>query len=213
MRNKMRLLKSKAIFVFLLCLNIKGFAHSPDLSSLMIYEQNGKHYLAIRSSLTAFEGEVDYHFTKNGYKTPEEFQQLVINLFQKKCTLIINNDTIKFVQPSVVLGHETTLFSELPNVPNKINTLYLKNELFADFTSNLCELILTLKGAPQKQCILGNTNGHEVSLLMESGNWAEVKIHKSFFKAPNRIVFGVLFFAVVIGAGWAGSVQYSSLKI
>ncbi len=213
MRNKMRLLKSKAIFVFLLCLNIKGFAHSPDLSSLMIYEQNGKYYLAIRSSLTAFEGEVDYHFTKNGYKTPEAFQQLVINLFQKKCTLIINNDTIKFVQPSVLLGHETTLFSELPNVPKKISTLYLKNELFADFTNNLCELILTIKGVPQKQCILGNANGHEVNLLMENGNWTAVETQKPFSKAPNLIIFGVLFLAVVISAGWAGRVRYSSLKI
>ncbi len=64
------------IFMFMASL---VHAHSPDLSNLMIYEQNGKCFLLIKSSLTAFAGEVDFHFKKNAYKTPEEFEQLVLN--------------------------------------------------------------------------------------------------------------------------------------
>jgi len=165
-----------------------GFAHSPDLSSVMIYEQNGKHFLAIKSSLTAFEGEIDYHFNKNAYKTPEEFQQLVSKHFQKKCLLIFNNDTIKFGQPTVLLGHETTVFAELPYLSKKISTVYLKNELFADLPHNQCELILAIKGYPQKQYILNKENLHKVKLVMENGNWTVEVTTASFFKSSNFLL-------------------------
>jgi hypothetical protein len=200
MQNKYRLLELKAIFVllFLSCLSIKGFAHNPDFSSLMIYEQNGKHFLAIKSSLTAFEGEIDYHFNKNAYKTPEEFQQLVIKHFQKNCLITINNDTIKFIQPTVILGHETTVFAELTNVPEKINSFYLKNKLFADLPQNQCELILTIKGYPQKQYILNKENSQEVKLLIENGSWTVVKATNALTKTSNLIILGAISLLVIV---------------
>ena len=55
----------KTIYLIIFLLGFKAvYAHNPDLSSLMIYEQNGKSILLIKSSLTAFEGEVDYIFGK-----------------------------------------------------------------------------------------------------------------------------------------------------
>ena len=174
------------------------FAHSPDLSSMMIYEQNGKYFLAIKSSLTAFEGEIDYHFNKNAYKTPEEFQQLVSQHFQKNCLLIINNDTIKFINPTVVLGHETTVFAELLNVPDKFNSLYVRNTVFKDMPNNMCELILTLKGLPQKQYILTNENKQEVKLRVENDNWEVEETNASFFKSSNLLLWSLLFLSVLV---------------
>ena len=174
------------------------FAHSPDLSSMMIYEQNGKYFLAIKSSLTAFEGEIDYHFNKNAYKTPEEFQQLVSKHFQKNCLLIINNDTIKFINPTVVLGHETTVFAELLNVPDKFNSLYVRNTVFKDMPNNMCELILTLKGLPQKQYILTNENKQEVKLSVENDNWEVEETNASFFKSSNLLLWSLLFLSVLV---------------
>ena len=174
------------------------FAHSPDLSSMMIYEQNGKYFLAIKSSLTAFEGEIDYHFNKNAYKTPEEFQQLVSKHFQKNCLLIINNDTIKFINPTVVLGHETTVFAELLNVPDKFNSLYVRNTVFKDMPNNMCELILTLKGLPQKQYILTNENNQEVKLRVENDNWEVEETNASFFKSSNLLLWSLLFLSVLV---------------
>ena len=174
------------------------FAHSPDLSSMMIYEQNGKYFLAIKSSLTAFEGEIDYHFNKNAYKTPEDFQQLVSKHFQKNCLLIINNDTIKFINPTVVLGHETTVFVELLNVPDKFNSLYVRNTVFKDMPNNMCELILTLKGLPQKQYILTNENKQEVKLRVENDNWEVEETNASFFKSSNLLLWSLLFLSVLV---------------
>jgi len=172
----------KTINLILLMLGFNViYAHNPDISSLMIYEQNGKNILLIKSSLTAFEGEVDYVFGKNAYKTPEEFNQLVIQHFQKNCFIISDGDTIKCSNIQVQLGHETNLFAELDNVPNTINSLYVKCALFQDMHHNQCELILTLNGLPQKQYILNNDNQQEVRLKAENNEWVVFETAKPFY--------------------------------
>lgn len=189
----------KSVYLILLLFCAKAtLAHQPDLSNLMIYEQNGKYLLVIKSSLTAFEGEIDYHFNKNAYKTPEEFKQLVSKHFQNKCLLVINNDTIKFIHPTVILGHETTVFAELLNVPNKFNALYVRNTVFEDMPNNMCELILTLKGLPQKQYILNNENKQEVKLKVENDNWKVEETNASFFKSSNLLLGTLLFSSVLV---------------
>jgi hypothetical protein len=162
----------------------------------MIYEQNGKYFLVIKSSLIAFEGEVDYLFGKNAYKTPEEFQLLVIKHFQNNCLVIINDDTFKLSNPKVLLGHETTVFAELLNAPTKFNSIYVRNTLFKDMPNNMCELILTLKGLPQKQYILNNSNKHEVKLTIENNNWKVVKAMNSSYKTQH-LLFGVALSLIV----------------
>ena len=171
-------------------------AHEPDLSNLMIYEQNGKCFIVIKSSLTAFEGEVDYLFGKNAYKSPEEFQQLVIKHFQNNCLVIINDERITFKNLKVILGHETTLFAELSNTPSKVNSIYVRNTLFKDMPSNMCEIILMFKGLDQKQYILSKGNEHEVKLTIENNKWKVVKAMDWSHKNPT-LVFGLVFFLVV----------------
>ncbi|MFY8108801.1 MAG: hypothetical protein ACOVO9_07410 [Bacteroidia bacterium] len=165
--------KKKIILLLILligCFYSKvSLAHSPDLASLLIYEQEGKTYLVIKSSLTAFEGEVDYHFKKGAYKTPEEFTELVIQHFRSNCFVIANNDSIRFEKPQVQLGHESTLFVELLNFPKNLSSLDISNTVFKDMPNNQCELIIMLKNIKQKQIILSNENKHEVNLEVQNG--------------------------------------------
>ncbi len=181
----------RIVYLLIFLFGCKGaFAHTPDLASLMIYEQNGKTILLVNSSLTAFEGEVEYHYGKDAYKTPEEFNQLVVSYFKENCFVVANSDTVKFSNVQVQLGHETNLFAELDNVPKSLTSLYVKNALFKDLYSNKCELIMTLNGLPQKQFILNNGNGHEVSLTIENKEWMAVAAEKS--TSSNRmLLFGV----------------------
>ncbi|EOR95879.1 hypothetical protein ADIARSV_0941 [Arcticibacter svalbardensis MN12-7] len=182
--------------LFLLCFKSVS-AHNPDISSLMIYEQNGKTILLIKSSLTAFEGEVDYIYGKDAYKTPEEFRQLVIKLFKEKCSIEINGETIQFNNTQIQLGHETNLFSELVNIPKDINSLHLKNALFKDMSNNLCETILNLNGIPLKQYILNKDNQQEATFKVEDHKWEIVKTSKPFYQNPI-ILLGLA--ALLIGA-------------
>lgn len=175
------------------------FAHSPDLSSMMIYEQNGKTFIVIKSSLTAFEEVVVYHYGKDSYKTPQEFNKLAIKHFIKSCFVVINNDDITFTNLQIQLGHETTLFAELENVPKNITTYHVKNIMFEDMPNNQCELILSHKDLPQKQVILNNENKHEVQFRLENNKWEIEEISivgKNMFIVIGSIIF-VIFIAIV----------------
>ena len=204
-------MKAVVLILFLLCTNIVH-AHQPDLSNLMIYEQNGKYILVIKSSLTAFEGEVDYLFGKNAYKSPEEFQLLVIKHFQKNCKLIMNNEPIKLNNPKVILGHETTLFAELSLVPKKISSIYVKNTLFKDMPVSLCELILTLNDLPQKQYLLNNVNNYEVELQLENNSWTVVENASSnttlILLAVVVFILSALVIAVIVIRKKKNSIQH-----
>ena len=173
------------------------YAHQPDLSSLLIYEQNGKRILLIKSSLTAFEGEVDFHFGKNAYKTPDEFKALVKQRFEKNCQLKINESIIKFNNINVILGHETTIFTELVLPSSAVNSLYLKNTFFKNTPNNQCELVLTLNGLPQKQYILNNANEHAVQLGFVNSKW-QVEEPKTNANSEQKLIYGVVFALVAI---------------
>lgn len=190
----------KTIYLIIILLGFKAVnAHNPDLSSMMIYEQNGKSILLIKSSLTAFEGEVDYIFGKGAYKTPEAFNHLVIQLLQQNCFLIADGDTIKFSNIQIQLGHETNLFAELENVPKTIKTFYVRNTLFKDMHHNQCELILSINGLPQKQYILNNDNQQEVTLKAENDKWQVIeKAKTNYLKSAFLIGAAILLFISLI---------------
>ena len=179
--SRLGLIISPIYLVFLILCAGKLHAHQPDLSSIMLYEQHGKRLFVMKSSLTAYEDEIDFQFGKNAYKTPEEFRQLVSRRFETTCQISVNNEKIKFRNIVVILGHETTLFAELENAPSKITSLYLKNTFFKDIPGSQCELILSANGAPQKQYILSNANRQQVKLIFQNAGWVVDESNWSFF--------------------------------
>ena len=178
-------MKLRLFSLLLFYVNI-AFAHQPDLSNLMIYEQNGKKVLVLKSSLTAFGGEVNFHFEKG------EFAALVIKHFTNNCFVIINGDSVKLINPRVILGHETTIFALLGTMPNEIESVYLKNTFFKDIHNNQCEFILSLKDKPQYQYILNNDNKQEVELAFENNKWMVIENKGSLLKSLYFIIGGVL---------------------
>ena len=191
MSNRQKIVRYLSLAMLLFCFRA-GWAHQPDLSSLMIYEQNGKSILLIKSSLTAFEQEIIYLYGKDSYKTPQEFQQLVIKHFQKNCLITINDETIQFASPQVILGHETTVVAELSNRPKTIKSVYLKNTMFKDMPNNICEVILTLNNLSQKQFILGSNLYLDVKMNVENGRWTNAETGTDLYKKPAFILLGIL---------------------
>lgn len=190
-------------FLILIFSNQIVHAHQPDLSSLMIYEQDGKSFLAIKSALSAFESEIEYSYPKGAYKTPEEFQEMVIEHFQKKCFLLINGDTIKFLNPQVSLGHETTLFAELSEIPNDIESMHIKNAIFGDISHGICEVIITLNGIPQKHFLLNSENKHEAMLRLENGIWVMIENDHPLFTKSAMIISSIFIVIILLITGWA----------
>ena len=178
-------------FAVMICSAQLAYAHQPDLSSLMIYDQQGKSLLVIKSSLSAFESEIKYAYPHVSFQSPEEFQELVIQHFYKKCLLVVNDDTIRFSHPKVMLGHETTLVAEIENLPNKIESLYIQNMVFGDIYNSVCEVILSKSDLAQKQFLLNADNNREARLVVENGSWV-ISETKSHWLTKSMLVFASL---------------------
>jgi hypothetical protein len=150
-----------------------SYAHQPDLSTAVLSKtDDGKYILQITSSLSAFEGEIDYLYSKNAYKTVDAFKRLVVDHFNKNVFLIVNEkDTLKFSDPLVLLGHESKIVVEVLNVPKNINAIYIKNTLFKDMPHNQMAVIMLVDGFPKEQYILENENKQTIQLKLKEGSW------------------------------------------
>lgn len=162
---------------------LPSFAHQPDLSTMMLYQdEQGRSYLQIYGALTAFQGEIDYIYSEKSYKTPEQFKQLVLKHFKKNVFFIINsNDTLRLERPQVILGHETKVVCEVFGFPKKINELMIKNSMFIDIPNNQSLVILLQKGLPVQQFKLNNSNQQQVNLKLTNGNWELVNLDQYKF--------------------------------
>lgn len=179
-------------------------AHQPDIStSLLSTTVDGKHILQVTSSLTAFEGEIDYLYSKDAYKTPEEFRELVIKHFEKNVLFIVNHtDTLKFANPIVILGHETKFVVEVLNIPKEINSFYFSNGMFKDMPQNKMAVMLFSEGFPKEQLLLENNNAQSVQLVLNNGLWENVAVPRGSddTNSPFKLVyiFSILLFIGIL---------------
>lgn len=69
----------KFLFLFFAIISFEvALGHNPSNSTTLLIEgKDGSWMLQIRASLTAFEQEVHIRYSKDSYKTPEEFRNLV----------------------------------------------------------------------------------------------------------------------------------------
>jgi len=160
------------ILFFVFCCQI-SFAHQVDISSTVLAEQeNGEWILQIRAALTAFEYEIHSEYGKDSYKTPEEFESLVLEHVQKNFKGIAN-DKIEFelIKGRVVLGHETSVvFLVSPKITD-ITKLNITHTTFARIRKNRSALVLLKKNSEPQQFNLDPTNNHNANLIYEDAKF------------------------------------------
>ncbi|WP_405412646.1 hypothetical protein [Maribacter sp. Asnod1-A12] len=169
-----KLLLPLFLTAFLLVSNVL-FAHNPDFSSIIISKtENGQIVMQLNSSLTAFQQEVNYVNGEGAYASPEEFQDLVLQLFKSRFSIVLNQDNpFQFKNTKVFLGHETKIVSELIGLPKEVNHIYLKNEVFKDLHNSQSVVVFLLDGFPKERFNLLQNNQHEVNITLEEGKWIE----------------------------------------
>ena len=158
------------ITLCIICISFGVKAHRPDLSSTLLVQQGeNKWVLQVRSALTAFEYEIENHFGKSAYNSPEEFQKLVVDYVQNNIAIKVNGENaVVFQNGNVKLGHETNATFEVIGMPKNIQSLVVKNSSFSNISRNQSALIVVKKGFSKDQFILNNDNGHIVELQVKN---------------------------------------------
>lgn len=150
------------------------FAHQPDLSSTMLVEnEQGEWILQVRAAITAFEMEVNYNYGENSFATPEEFQEIVINHVKDHIRLIVDGNTeLMLTDGQVKLGHETSVYFSIENMPLDKTEITVTNATFENINRNQMALIFAAHGEQPIQTTLDASNSHNVSVARSSNYWA-----------------------------------------
>lgn len=170
-------LKLKSFFliaiVAILSYSFSKNTHDPTYSNTILTEQeNGTWILQINSALTAFEHEVHTNYGKDSYKTPEEFNALVVQHILKNISIKVNNKKdLIFKNGYVKLGHETSAVFEVVGVPKKLSKVLFTNSSFKDVHHNQNTLIILKKGLKKQQFLLSDDNAHSVKLKVSNGQF------------------------------------------
>lgn len=152
----------------LLFIVMSAKAHQADVSTTMLVEKEDNSWvLQISASLTAFQHEVQTHFSETPYQSPEEFQVMVLEHVKNNLRIRFNEMDITFGKGIVQLGHETKVVFEIFGIPRDIQTVQIKNTAFQDIHKNQSALVLLKKHFNKEHFVLNGANNHTLKLYVE----------------------------------------------
>ncbi|QWX84011.1 hypothetical protein H0I23_16420 [Cellulophaga sp. HaHaR_3_176] len=170
----------KILFIGLLFFTMITKAHQADVSTTMLVEKEDNVWiLQISSSLTAFQHEIKTNFTDTPYKTPEEFQEMVLKHIKSNFSININGNNITLGSGIVKLGHETKVVFQVFGIPSNIQSIQVKNAAFKDINKNQSALILLKKDFSKDRFVLNNDNEHTLNLYTDGNKFKVLDANKS----------------------------------
>ncbi len=151
-------------------------AHQPEISTTMLVENNNDTWaLQISASLTAFQHEIRKYYAEVPYKTPEEFQEMVLEHIKNNLKIEFNgNKTVTLSHGIVKLGHETKVIFEVLGVPENIESVLVENESFKDIYNNKSALIILKEGFSKENFVLTKDNNHVLKLEVDGNKFVRV---------------------------------------
>lgn len=190
-------------YILSLCLGFVLFsaaAHQADISSTVLAEQEDGHWvLQIKSSLTAFEYEIENAFGESAYATPEEFQELVIKHLQEHISINIDQDVKVILENGAVsLGHETNIVFRVKGMPIEFDNIAFTNSSFKNINRNQSALIILKKGLKQNQFVLNNENQHSIQLEVQDMQFEEATSEAAIMQASPSLFLGVVSLFVLV---------------
>lgn len=156
--------------------SVASFAHNPEISTTMLVEkENNVWVLQLSASLTAFQQEIKAHYAETPYKTPEEFQQMVLEYVKQNLHISYNDgEDVTFSKGIVKLGHETKVVFEVFGTPTDIKSASITNTVFEDIHRSQGALVILKEGFQKKQFILNGTNDYTIALQADNNQFTQV---------------------------------------
>lgn len=197
---KLKEMKKFILFFIFVLVTLKSVAHQPDLSTLVLVEKEPNSWvLQMTASLTAFQQEVQHHFSSTPYKTPQEFQEMVLQLIKNQLEITVGGDVEITLNKGVVqLGHETKVVFEVIGIPKTLEEITVKNTVFKDIYKSQSVLVLIKENINKKQFILNNANNHTVSLYVNDDTLVQKTVTNASLSPSVLFVVSVAFIAIVV---------------
>ncbi|QMW05179.1 hypothetical protein [Spirosoma foliorum] len=169
----------KLLFISLfMYMPISLLAHNPQISTLVLVQNEHKQWnLIIGSSLTAFQ----YALQNKGLLNPSDtiqaarFQKLILDYLRENIQLSSNGDQrITLKNGMMILNHQTDVRYDLPEMPQQLQTLIIRQQSFASLKNHYCLLKISPYGGTSSSFILQPDNDFTISLQLEGNHLIEV---------------------------------------
>lgn len=161
------------LFFTILFNGLSGFAHGADVST-MVFKQNEDNTwsLQVRSSLEAFRKEVKAYFYDCPYKTPEEFNEQVLEHFENTLKILINdNKEILLKNGNVKLGHEAVVFYNKIKLPKDINSIKIRGTMFKEIYRSQVKVLILKKSFKKTPFMLSRKNSFSIDLHVKDNQF------------------------------------------
>jgi len=194
-------MKTFLLFFTILLTTLNTQAHSVDLSSMVLVEQENHTWtLQVRASLDAFRKEVKTHFSETPYQTPEEFKSQLLQYFSSTLKISVNdNQNIALNYGSVKLGHETTVFFDQIELPADINSIKVTGDIFKDIYKSKIRLLIIKDGFEKKSFILDHKNNYIANLMVRENAFFIADVDKKDrFSFASLLAIPFLIIALLI---------------
>ncbi|MDP5078101.1 MAG: hypothetical protein NWQ19_08400 [Nonlabens sp.] len=165
-----------AVLFFLTSTNVLK-AHSPSQAGTLFYQVDDYNWtIQVSSALAAFEYEVHNKYGVDSYKTPEEFNELVIKLVSENIAIRFNNGSLmELSSPVVTLGHETKVLFQVGNTPKSFTSLAFKNSCFKNLYKNQNVLLIVKKDGVKDKFTLESNNDFSVIATLENNKFTALE--------------------------------------
>lgn len=181
-----------------------AFGHQPDISSTMLVEGDNDDWLVqVRSSLTAFEIEIEAAYGPDSYTSPDEFKQLVLQHLKDKLSIRFNEGKALLLADGLVnLGHETSIVFKLQGEVDTIREIDVKNAGFEHIKNSQSALLILKKGMEKKQFVLDRNNDYQLHLWLTANGIEQSP--STITNKPSNARYWLLLGLIVLIMGIAG---------
>jgi hypothetical protein len=183
-------------------------AHTPLISSLRIFLQDGVWKLNLSSALTSFQFELQEKYPDLVMEEMSEDQilSLMINHIKQTVTLEVNGEEILLQNGMVHPGHQTDLLFDLNEMPKSMEEITLKVRSFESIPQHSSLLILPNQISGQN-FVINEEKGNSILIIKDdSGNYIESEMPKKNY--PVFWMTGVFLF---LSLGYLFRIRLSDL--
>lgn len=183
-------------------------AHTPLISSIRIFLEDGVWKLNLSSALTAFQFELQEKYPELVLSEMSEDQILSLMISHTKNTisLEVNGEAILLQNGMVHPGHQTDLLFDLKEMPENMEEISLTMKSFESITQHSSLLILPDQMNGQN-FVINQEKGNSIRIIKDdSGNYMESEMPKK-----NYPVFWITGIILLLSLGYLFRIRLSDL--
>ncbi len=149
--------------------SLRSLGHSAMVSTTELRQQDDKTWqISVKAALTAHEFAVTQHFGRGAYKDTSDFKKLLIQHALANLSVQLSDEkSADLIHGRVQLGHESIVTFDLNSLPEELNSLIIRNEMFRQLKGNQNTLTVLFNDSSKQRFMLYEAKGFKQEVTFQ----------------------------------------------